>query len=117
MARPKNEPIIEEKEFTQVESVRTKVSLADKGVFLLYDTKALDKQGRATKIELKTFETAKNLLIHNNFRYEAREASEFWESNLTQKEKEIMTSKKNKAELRNAEIQLGNLKQNRTNVR
>jgi hypothetical protein len=114
MARPKNEQtIIQEKEITQIESAKPKVSLAEKGIFFLYDTKVLDKQGRPTKIELKTFETAKNLLINNSYRYEAREASEFWEQNLTQTEKQVMTIKFRKAEMRNKEIELGNLKQTR----
>lgn len=114
MARPKNEQrIIQQEEITQVEVVKYITSLADKGVYILYDTKTLDKQGRATKIELKTFETAKNLLINNSYRYEAREASEFWEQNLTQTEKQVMTIKFKKAEMRNKEIELGNLKQTR----
>ena len=114
MARPKSEQsLIKEEEITQAGNGTQKPSLAEKGIFFLYDNKTLDKQGNPKRIELKSFETAKTLLINNNFRYEAKEAKDFWDKNLTQREKEIMTSKFNKANLRNKEIELGNLKQTR----
>lgn len=104
MARPK----IEKEELTEVKPPQVKSNvtekLADAGVFFLFDKK------NNKRVKFTNIESAKHVLIHNPNRYEAREASEFWNNELTSAEKAYMNKNEEKNNLRVAEINVANLR-------